>query len=538
LLVLVTNPNSNFDITGITDSASNSYVLEEPDGSEPQVWYAANATTGPTLRVTLTTSGRPSQSTLVFYDITGAAVAPFDLVAGVTATNCSNLTSLTNSPSITPSTVNGLVLAALSLGQGPGLAVTSPSGASWDLVTYPPIETDMDLMENADGKAHLYNSTTATENWNWTITPIANDSYSASAVEFKAAVPAIMTQGPSVISPSMTSLSQTSGQLGTPATIAGADSGSTRGTSTVTFNGTVTNVAPTPGRVDFDGDGKTDITVYRPSTGTWEILKSRDNYTTSVEIPWGSSTDVPVPGDYDGDGKTDVAFYRPSTGQWQVLLSGTATPTSVTWGTSKDLPVPGDYDGDGKTDPATYDSATGQWQILQSSTSYMTNLTIALGGAGDIPVPGDYDGDGWTDPAVFHPATGEWRILLSSTNYAASLRIAWGTSTDRPVPADYDGDGKTDLGVYRPSTGTWYILQSGNNYTTSAIIASGGTAEVTIPGDYDGDGKADLALFQSGVWQVLLSSTNYATTMTVPWGLSTDVPVPTSVRQRTSETRH
>ena len=90
---------------------------------------------------------------------------------------------------------------------------------------------------------------------------------------------------------------------------------------------------------DYDGDGKADIAIYRPSTGMWYVIKSGGGY---IYKQWGINTDIPVPADYNGDGKADVSIYRPSTGIWYITDSagGYIYPQ---WGINTDITVPSAY---------------------------------------------------------------------------------------------------------------------------------------------------------------------------------------------------
>jgi len=176
----------NIDITSITDSDGGTWSVEQTGGDSAQIWYAANRSANPSLTVSVHTSGVSPTNSARFFDVQGAAASPLDVAAGTDVTDCSSATTINDQPSITPTGTGELVIATMGIGQGPGLGLASgaPNGGVWDLTTYAG-EQDTDLMENADALGHFYTTTAGTENWNWTITSIGNNSCSAEAVAFK-----------------------------------------------------------------------------------------------------------------------------------------------------------------------------------------------------------------------------------------------------------------------------------------------------------------------------------------------------------------
>jgi hypothetical protein len=238
---------------------------------------------------------------------------------------------------------------------------------------------------------------------------------------------------------------------------------------------------------DFDGDGKTDLSVFRPSVGDWNVEMSSNN--SPFGLHWGVSEDIPTAGDYDGDGKSDLAVFRPSSGVWWVLYSATGTSAAIRFGQSGDVPVTADYDADGKMDIGVFRPSTGVWYIFRSSLGV---AIVRWGQDGDKPLVGDYEGDGKPDFAVWRPSNGVWYVLQSSSSIP--LYINWGMNGDKPLWADFDGDGRSDFTIYRPSTGTWWIFRPDSN--SFLTYRFGMDIDIPTPADFDGDGKADIAVFR------------------------------------------
>jgi len=186
---------------------------------------------------------------------------------------------------------------------------------------------------------------------------------------------------------------------------------------------------------DWDGDGKVDLATYRENAdGAQSYFYYRgtsNNPAGNVTyLPWGTTGDRPMPMDFDGDGKRDAVVYRPSTQAWHIFSSSTGSLSYVYFGLPTDIFVPADYNGDGRTDFAVF--RDGTWYIRSAASTSINYVKFGL--PTDIPAPADYDGDGRTNIAVFR--SGTWYITQLSSSAVSILNF--GIAGDIPVTAAYN----------------------------------------------------------------------------------------------------
>jgi hypothetical protein len=282
---------------------------------------------------------------------------------------------------------------------------------------------------------------------------------------------------------------------------------SASGAYTIRMQGVTLKAGPRA-KFDFNADYRADLSVYRPSEGRWYVDRDGVSF---FATQFGLTTDRVVPADYDGDGRTDIAVFRDGTWYW--LNSSNGAFNAFPFGLAGDQPQPADFNGDGRAELAVF--RNGTWYTFNLATGQSGGLQF--GAPGDIPLVGDYDGDGRADHAVFR--NGTWYMQKSLFGFVS---LPFGLPGDRPVPADYDGDSIVDQAIFR--NGIWFIRHSLFEFVET--VRFGLPTDVLVPADYDGDSSAEVAVYRDGVWYIVPEFNDGRNFSTRRFGLASDRPLP------------
>jgi TolB protein len=241
------------------------------------------------------------------------------------------------------------------------------------------------------------------------------------------------------------------------------------------------------------------IGVFRPSTGQWLLRNSNSSGPPDITLNFGQPGDLPVTGDWNGDGRTDIGVFRNGTfflatlktvfapGCKLLCIPSTSFDTlpSFTFGQAGDLPIAGDWNADGIDDVGIFRNGT----FILRQPGVTLNFPFNFGQAGDSPVAGDWNGD---HRDTIGARSGCFFNLRNSISAGpADISHCFGTGADLPVVGDWDGDGVDTLGVLLNTGGAFQFFLS-NNFTDTNIpgFAFGQAGDIPVAGDWNGPNTA------------------------------------------------
>jgi hypothetical protein len=195
--------------------------------------------------------------------------------------------------------------------------------------------------------------------------------------------------------------------------------------------------------------------------------------TTVIALRYGNPGDIPVTGDWNGSGKTQIGVYRPSDETFYLGDVNGVSEWSYHYGNPGDDPITGDWDGSGATQIGVYRPSDETFYL--GDVNGLSTADYPFGNQNDVPITGDWDGSGRTQIGVYRPS--DETFYLGDVNGFAPTVETFGDSGDIPITGDWNGSGRTQIGVYRPSTATFYLQETTVSPPAPLVV----TAPVTTP---------------------------------------------------------
>ncbi len=265
---------------------------------------------------------------------------------------------------------------------------------------------------------------------------------------------------------------------------------------------------------DLNGDGKTDVFMWKDAIKTWTVnISNGTGFTMQAWPGWGTTSKV-YTGFLNNDRKTDVFFWDEMEKVWRINLStGTGfekTTWTGAWGSDGPINV-GDLNKDKKTDVFMWRDSDKSWMVNLSTGSGFTmqRWTGAWGSDGPIIV-GDLNGDGKTDVFMWRKSDNSWTVNLSTGTGFNMQRWTGAWGSDGPINVgDLNGDGKTDVFMWRQSDNSWTVnLSTGTGFNMQRWTGAWGSDGPIKVGDLNGDKKTDVLMWRrsDNSWTVNIST--------------------------------
>ena len=251
----------------------------------------------------------------------------------------------------------------------------------------------------------------------------------------------------------------------------------------------------TPVSGDFNGDGMTDVGVFRD--GQWFIDLNGNGVWDEGDL-WaklGYRGDKPVTGDWDGDGKDDIGIFgRAWAGDPRHIAREPGLPDSSTSITAAQKNVP----------PPQSQATMGKRAMKRTRTGHLRRpdrprLPLRHARA-TSRWSGDWNGDGIDTIGVFRD--GWWYLDVDGDGKwsdTAMTRAQFGQRGRHPGGRRFQRRRRRRSGA-SIRNGTWYIDTNGNRVIDGQ--RSGGEArrrgDVPVVGDWDGDGHEEIGTYRDG----------------------------------------
>jgi hypothetical protein len=113
---------------------------------------------------------------------------------------------------------------------------------------------------------------------------------------------------------------------------------------------------------------------------------------SDVAIPFGQEGDTPITGDWDGSGRTQIGVFRPSNGTWYLGDVNGVPKSTVVFGQSGDVPFTGDWTGSGITQLGVYDPNSRTFFLREVPPTSPSPPVVTTPVPTPIPVPPKHKG--------------------------------------------------------------------------------------------------------------------------------------------------